>query len=53
LLCGFKTKAKGIDDTILDIGLNSPTKGAKVFAMLKGVLDAGVKVPHNEEKLPD
>ncbi|MGD8545295.1 MAG: 50S ribosomal protein L18 [Candidatus Bathyarchaeota archaeon] len=53
LLCGLKARAEGVDSAIMDIGLNSPTKGAAVFATLKGVLDAGVKVPHKEEKLPD
>ena len=53
LLCGFKAKAKGIDEAILDIGLYPPTKGSRVFAVLKGVLDAKVDVPHSEEKLPD
>jgi len=53
LLCGLKAKAQGIEETILDIGLHSPSKGARVFAVLKGVLDAGIEVPHSEEKLPD
>jgi large subunit ribosomal protein L18 len=53
LLCGLKAKHKGITEAILDIGLHSPSKGARVFAALKGVLDAGVYVPHSEEKLPD
>ncbi|MBS7647341.1 MAG: 50S ribosomal protein L18 [Candidatus Bathyarchaeia archaeon] len=53
LLCGLKAKAKGVDEAVLDIGLHSPTKGARVFAALKGVLDAGLSVPHGEEKLPD
>ena len=53
LLCGLKAKAKGIEEAILDIGLNSPSKGARVFAVLKGFLDADVQVPHGEEKLPD
>jgi large subunit ribosomal protein L18 len=52
-LCGLKAKAQGIKEAILDIGLHSPSKGARVFAVLKGVLDAGVHVPHSEEKLPD
>jgi len=52
-LCGLKAKAKGIKEAILDIGLHSPSKGAKVFAVLKGVLDAGIHVPHSEDKLPD
>jgi len=33
--------------------LYPPSKGARVFAVLKGVLDAEVNVPHSEEKLPD
>ena len=53
LLCGLKAKAKGIEEAILDLGLNSPSKGARVFAVLKGFLDADVHVPHSEEKLPD
>lgn len=53
LLCGVKGKAKGIKEAVLDIGLHSPSKGTRVFAALKGVVDAGVNVPHSEEKLPD
>jgi large subunit ribosomal protein L18 len=51
LLCGLKAKAKGVTKAFLDIGLVAPTKGAKVFAALSGVLDAGVEVPHDEEKM--
>ncbi|MCL1966026.1 MAG: 50S ribosomal protein L18 [Candidatus Bathyarchaeota archaeon] len=51
LLCGLKAKQKGIKEAILDAGLVSPTKGARIFAMLNGVVDAGVDVPHSEEKL--
>ena len=50
-LCGVKAKAKGIKEAILDIGLVAPTKGAKIFAALSGVVDAGVEVPHSEEKI--
>jgi len=53
LLCGLKAKARGVKEAILDIGLHSPSKGSRIFAALKGVLDAGVKIPYNEEKLPD
>jgi len=53
LLCGLKSKAKGVKEAVLDIGLHSPSKGARVFAALKGVLDAGLNVPHSGEKLPD
>jgi large subunit ribosomal protein L18 len=51
LLCGLKAKAKGVAEAVLDIGLVAPTKGAKVFAALGGVLDAGVAVPHDEAKI--
>jgi large subunit ribosomal protein L18 len=53
LLCGLKAKAKGIKEAILDLGLHSPSKSARVFAVLKGVLDAGIQVPYSEEKLTD
>jgi large subunit ribosomal protein L18 len=51
LLCGLKAKAAGVNEAILDIGMVIPTKGSKVFAVLNGVLDAGVEVPHGEEKM--
>lgn len=52
-LCGLKAKSGGIEEANLDIGLHAPTQGAQVFAILKGVLDAGMDVSHSEEKLPD
>ena len=53
LLCGFKAMANGVDKAFLDIGLHFPSKGTRIFAALKGVIDAGVKVPHSEDILPD
>jgi len=50
LLCGLK--AKSVKEAVLDIGLHSSTKN-RIFAALKGVLDAGVNVPYSEEKLPN
>ena len=51
LLCGLKAKQAGINEAILDIGMVIPTKGQRVFAILHGVLDAGVEVPHGEGKI--
>jgi large subunit ribosomal protein L18 len=51
LLCGLKATTKGVEEAILDIGLIAPTKGAKIFATLSGVLDAGVAVPHDGGKM--
>ena len=53
LLCGLKARAKGVEKAILDIGLVTPTKGSKVFAALRGALDAGMLVPHDEKKIVD
>jgi large subunit ribosomal protein L18 len=53
LLCGYRAVAHGVKKAVLDIGLQSPSRGARVFATLKGVLDAGVTVPHGENVLPD
>jgi len=53
LLLGVKAKKKGVKNAILDIGLNKSVKGCKIYAVLKGVLDAGLEVPHSKESLPD
>ena len=53
LLCGLKAMVHGVKKAVLDIGLHSPSRGARVFAALKGVLDAGVTVPHSENMSPD
>ena len=50
LLCGLKAKDAGVEEVVLDIGLVVPTKGAVVFAVLSGVVDAGIEVPHDEPK---
>ena len=51
MLCGLKAKKSGVTEAILDLGLVSPTKGSKVFATLSGAVDAGVAIPHKEEKI--
>jgi large subunit ribosomal protein L18 len=53
LICGFKALSKNVEKAFLDIGLHIPSKGTRIFAALKGVIDAGVQVPHSEEILPD
>ena len=53
LLCGYKALEKGIETAFLDIGLHIPVKGTRIFATLKGLVDAGVEVPHSEDVLPE
>ncbi|MGY5857869.1 MAG: 50S ribosomal protein L18, partial [Candidatus Thorarchaeota archaeon] len=50
---GLRAKSRGIKEAILDVGLNPPIKGSRVYAALKGVVDAGIEVPHNPSILPD
>ena len=52
-LCGKRALAAGIDYAILDIGLRSPIKGSKIFAALKGAVDAGLEVPHGDFIFPE
>jgi large subunit ribosomal protein L18 len=52
-LAGKRALEAGVREAILDIGLHPPTKGGRVFAALKGILDAGIEVPHGGDVLPD
>jgi large subunit ribosomal protein L18 len=52
LLAAKRAKGSKVKEAVLDIGLHSPTKGSKMFASLKGIIDGGVEVPHGEEVVP-
>ncbi len=51
-LLGLKAKSKGIVEGVFDFGLYNPTKGNRGFAFLKGLIDAGINIPHSPEKFP-
>jgi large subunit ribosomal protein L18 len=51
LLAGKRAAQAGVESAVLDIGRHTPTKGSRVFAALKGVLDAGIDVPHGGEEI--
>lgn len=53
VLFGKRALAAGYDEAVLDIGLARAQKGARVFAALKGAVEAGLEVPHGETILPD
>ncbi len=53
LIAGKKAVDKGITEGVLDIGRYVPVTGSKVFAALKGVVDAGVECPLSEDKIPN
>ena len=52
LLAGKRAAAKGVTTAVLDLGRQHPTKGGRLFAVLKGLLDAGIQIPHDESVLP-
>ncbi len=52
LIAGLKAKKLGIKYAIPDIGLHRPVPGARVFAAIKGLRDAGIEVPASEKVLP-
>ncbi len=52
LLAGKLALKNGIESAVLDIGLQRPVRGSRVYAVLKGLVDAGVEIPHSEEVYP-
>ncbi len=52
LLIGIKAVKKNIKSAILDIGLQKSVKGSRIYAVLKGCIDAGLDIPHSPEILP-
>jgi large subunit ribosomal protein L18 len=55
-LVGFSLGKRAVDaghkEAILDIGLAASSAGNRVFAALKGMIDAGLELPHGESVLP-
>ncbi len=44
--------SKGHSDAVLDIGLAASSAGSRAYAALKGMVEAGLEIPHSEEILP-
>jgi len=52
-LAGKKALAAGVEEAILDLGLQSNSVGSRIYAALKGIVDAGVEVPTSESIFPE
>ena len=50
---GKAAMAQGCTDAVLDIGLAGSTPGGRVFSALKGMVDAGMDIPHSDSVLPE
>jgi large subunit ribosomal protein L18 len=44
--------AGGNEEAVLDIGLAASVSGSRIFAALKGMVDAGMDIPHGESAIP-
>ena len=53
LAIGKQAVKNNIAEAVLDTGLYTSTKGNRVYAVLKGALDGGLKIPCSEEILPN
>ncbi len=51
-LAGLRAKGAGQSEAVLDAGLRRPTPGGRIQSALKGLLDAGLEIPHGDGGLP-
>ena len=52
LIAGHKAIKAGVEIAYLDLGLKRPTKGSKIFAVVKGAIDAGLTIPCDSDVIP-
>ena len=50
---GKKAVSAGNHQAVLDIGLAASSPGSRVFSALKGMIDAGLDIPHGTSVLPN
>ena len=53
MLFAVRAQKAGYTDAIADLGLQVASAGARVFAAIKGAVEAGLEIPVGEEILPD
>lgn len=51
-LLGKKAKEAKTHEAILDFGLHTHVLGSKIYAAVKGAVDAGLKIPISDEAVP-
>jgi large subunit ribosomal protein L18 len=52
MLIAKKALAIKVKKVILDIGRTTSTKGSKIYALLKGAVDAGLEINYSKDILP-
>lgn len=51
-VAGLRALQAGITYAVADIGLHRPVKGSRIFAAIKGIIDAGINVPASKDIFP-
>jgi large subunit ribosomal protein L18 len=51
-IAGLRAKKAGISEAIVDLGMQTSTKGNRLYAAIKGAVDAGLQIPVGEEMFP-
>lgn len=52
VLAARKSLKKGVKVAIVDLGLQNPSKGSRLFAAVKGAIDGGLEIKCSEEAFP-
>jgi len=52
-LAGSKAKELGVKTAVVDLGLHKSTKGSRLYAAVKGAIDAGISIAVDEKMLPN
>jgi len=52
LMAGVKAKKAGVKEAIADIGIQTSTKGSRIYAAIKGVIDSGISINCSKDILP-
>lgn len=52
LLSAKRAVDKKIKSAIIDLGLHTAHKKGRIFAAVKGIIDSGIKISHDEKMLP-
>ncbi|MDD5417359.1 MAG: 50S ribosomal protein L18 [Candidatus Nanoarchaeia archaeon] len=52
LLAGKKASALKIKEAVVDTGLHTNTKGSRIYAAIKGLIDSGIKINADEKVFP-
>ena len=53
LALGNMAVSSGTKEAVLGLGLASSSRGNRIYSALKGMIDAGLDIPHSESIFPD